>query len=89
MKRLKRTLYTVSLTGLMALTGCGQKTGAAAGAGSEGTLTDGGNQEIHIYSDTQAASPDIRNNAPAADNGWDIIQQAAGTWKLDSQCESL
>lgn len=74
MKGLRRILYTVSLIGLMALTGCSQRTAAAPGAGSDGTMTDGGNQEIHIYSDTQAVSPDTQDDAPATDNGWDIIQ---------------
>lgn len=77
MKRLGRTLCTVSLIGLMALTGCSQKTEPAAGAGSDGTPADGGNQEIHIYSDTQAVSPDIQVNASAADDGRDIIQDNA------------
>ena len=88
MKRLKRTLYTVSLMGLMALTGCSQKAGAAAGAGSEGMLTDGGNQEIRIYSDTQAVSPDIRDDAPAADNGWDIIQDQSFDVNLEGWGEA-
>lgn len=77
MKKTKRTLCLVILLGLMALTGCGQKPEPAAVAGSDGTPADGANQEINIYSDTQAGSPDIQASSPDVQAGSPDLQASS------------
>ncbi len=68
-------LCIASLLGLMLLSGCGQKSKPAAETGAD--------QEIYIYSDTQAGTSAGHETAPAANGIRAIIQDQSFDVELD------
>ena len=70
-----KVLCIASLLGLMLLSGCGQKSEAAAETGAD--------QEIYIYSDTQAGTSAGHETAPAANGIRAIIQDQSFDVELD------
>lgn len=75
MRNSGKVLCIASLLGLMLLSGCGQKSEPAAETGAD--------QEIYIYSDTQAGTSAGHETAPAANGIRAIIQDQSFDVELD------
>lgn len=93
MKASKRVLCVISLLSLMLLAGCGRKSEPALVTGPDGTADNqttadgadgsGTDQEIHIYSDTQAGSFASPETIPEGNGSRTIIQDQSFNVELD------